>query len=235
VIDDDVTVDRHWLLELMAGFRVAPQVACVTGAILPRELDTEPQILIERYGGFHKGFDEVDHGLEAQARGNPLHPFNAGTFGSGGNVAYRRSALETTGAYDPLLGNGTPTRSGEDFELFLRIVRRGHRLIYRPSAVVRHLHRRDRAALDEVIAGYGVGLGALFTRTVVREPHSALEIAQRLPQALRYLLSSSSPKNAHMADGYPVALRLAEVKGLLAGPPAYARSAFTARWSRGGR
>ncbi len=37
--DDDVTVDRLWLLELARGFELAEHVGCVTGMIIPAELE----------------------------------------------------------------------------------------------------------------------------------------------------------------------------------------------------
>lgn len=33
--DDDVVVDAHWLTYLAKGFRLSPQVACVTGLVFP--------------------------------------------------------------------------------------------------------------------------------------------------------------------------------------------------------
>ncbi|HKN49443.1 MAG TPA: glycosyltransferase family 2 protein, partial [Actinomycetota bacterium] len=46
-VDDDVVVDRLWLRSLVLGFQAAPGVACVTGMILPAELDTQSQVWIE--------------------------------------------------------------------------------------------------------------------------------------------------------------------------------------------
>src|SRR5512133_834482 len=38
-VDDDVIVDRGWLREIVNGFRAGEHVACVTGLILPAELE----------------------------------------------------------------------------------------------------------------------------------------------------------------------------------------------------
>lgn len=230
--DDDVLADRDWLAELATAFADDPLTDCVTGAILPLELETPAQQLVERFGGFHKGFAPQRWSLREPPAGEPLFPFTAGRFGSGGNVAFRTAALRALGGYDELLGNGTPSQAGEDFELLLRTVRAGHRLAYQPTAEVRHLHRRSDDALDAVIASYGTAITAVLTRTVVHDPRAALEIARRLPAAAVYLLSSSSAKNAGHAGDYPLRLRLLELKGLLLGPFAYLRSRLAARRRR---
>jgi glycosyltransferase involved in cell wall biosynthesis len=221
-VDDDAVVDRRWLAELAAGF--APGVACVTGLVLAAELDTWAQQLFEEYGGFGKGFEPALYDLGAHRPDHPVFPFNPGLLGSGNNVAFRRHALLELGGYDPHLGNGTPTRSAEDWELFLRLLRRGRTAAYRPGAIVHHTHRRELGELRAQLHDYGVGLAAALTRTVLHEPAAALEIARRLPAGARFLLSARSSKNRAQGDGYPRELRRAELAGIARGPAAYLRS-----------
>src|SRR5260370_22277664 len=45
--DDDVIIDRYWLVELVRAFGRAGEVACVTGLVLPVELETSPQLWFE--------------------------------------------------------------------------------------------------------------------------------------------------------------------------------------------
>jgi GT2 family glycosyltransferase len=224
MVDDDIVVDRHWLAELMIPLRANASVACATGAILPLELETEAQVLMERFGGFHKGFDFRHWSLETPPPGEPLFPYTAGRFGSGNNVGYRRSSIRDLGGYDPVLGNGTPAHAGEDFELFLRIVRSGYGLTYQPTAVAWHLHRREHIGLGKVVTDYGMGITAVLTRTVMNDPRAVLEIARRVAPGLVYLLSAQSPKNAGHGDHYPARLRVRELAGILRGPFAYLKS-----------
>ena len=53
-IDDDVTVDRHWLEGLRRAIAQHPDAAAFTGLVLSSGLATEAQILFERGGGFEK-------------------------------------------------------------------------------------------------------------------------------------------------------------------------------------
>lgn len=224
-VDDDEVVDRHWLAELVAGFRAAPGVGCVTGLVVPAEVETWAQQLFEEYGGFGKGFAPRVVDLGPHRPSDPLFPFDAaGHVGSGNNVAFRRDVLLAVGGYDEQLGNGTPTRAAEDWELFVRVLRRGHGIAYRPSAIAHHVHRRSYDELRQQVHDYGVGIGAAIARTLVREPRALAEVALRVPAAARHVLSADSSKNRNWSESYPADLRRAELAGYARGPAAYARS-----------
>ena len=228
-VDDDAVADRRWLAELAAGFGAAERVSCVTGLVAPAELDTWPQQLFAEYGGFGSGFGGAVLDTGDHRPPDPLFPFNPGILGSGNNVGFRRAALLELGGYDECLGNGTPARAGEDWELFLRLFRAGHTAVYHPRAIVHHRDRREYDELRAQIHDYGVGMAAAITRTVVRDPAAALELARRVPRVARYVLSPSSPKNRNRSGAYPADLRRAELTGLARGPFAYARSRIAAR------
>jgi hypothetical protein len=55
--DDDVKVDPRWLLELVRAFGWADDVACVTGLILPAELETPSQLWLDEHVRLNKGFE----------------------------------------------------------------------------------------------------------------------------------------------------------------------------------
>ena len=223
-VDDDAVVDRHWLAELALGFRTEPAAACVTGLVLPLELDTLAQALFEEYGGFGAGFEGAVFDTGVHRPPDPLFPFNPGIVGSGNNIAFDRQALVELGGYDERLGNGTPVRSGEDWELLLRLLRAGRTAVYRPSALVHHRDRRGYDELRAQLRDYGVGMSGAVARTVVHDPRAALELARRLPRAARYLLGAQSPKNEHRTARFPADLRRAELAGLALGPLASLRS-----------
>jgi len=224
-VDDDVIVDRHWLTGIAEGFAAAPDVGCVTGLILPAELDTSPQLLLERHGGFDKGYDLTVFGIAAHRPDDPLFPFTAGRFGSGANMAFDTSALRRIGGFDPAIGVGTFARGGDDLAAFFRVVL-GHQVVYQPDAIVWHRHHREMTALRNQAFGYGVGLGAYLTSVMVHEPRMWPVLLRRLAGGLAYAFSSSSPRNQGRYNGWPSALVRLEKRGLAYGPVAYAVS----RW-----
>ncbi|HEX5505872.1 MAG TPA: glycosyltransferase [Thermomicrobiales bacterium] len=219
--DDDVVVDRHWLAGLAVGFASAEDVACVTGLVLPLELETPAQVWFEEFGGFGKGCARRVFDLGAHRPADPLYPYAAGRFGSGNNMAFRAAALRALGGFDPALGAGALV-GGEDLDIFYRLIAGGQRLVYEPAALVHHAHRREYAALRRQLADGGVA--GFLTKAVLADPRRALDLARRLPRGLAYALGPRSAKNARKRPGYPRDLALAEWRGMLRGPVAYLRS-----------
>ncbi len=223
-LDDDVAVDPGWLGGLLRGFGRDDRVQCVTGLIMPVFLDFPAQVRLQQFGGFDKGARARLFDLGEHAAAHPLYPYLPGVYGSGANLAIRREALVALGGFDERLGPGTATRGGEDIDLLMRTVLTGHLLAYEPQALVLHHHRATEADLRAVVFGYGLGLGAVLWKQAAG-PESRRELARRAPEGLRYLLGSSSPKNARIrGEAYPTSLRLAEVAGILAAPFCYTRT-----------
>ena len=223
VTDDDVVVDGQWVSAIAEAFRQVPGTACVTGLILPFELETPEQDLLEQYGGFSRGFRRRVYSLDDPGE-DPLFPYTAGRLGSGANMAFDTAVLRSMGGFDPALGAGTPARGGDDLAAFVTVLLAGHRLTYEPSAVLRHRHRRDYAGLRAMAKGYGVGLGAYLTSIVVARPGLLLDMASRAPRAVSYLLAADSPKNRGKGVDYPRELTRVERLGMLRGPAAYLAS-----------
>jgi GT2 family glycosyltransferase len=227
--DDDVVVDRYWLCELLRGFEAAPNVGCVTGLIFPAELETWPQLLIEQFGGFNKGFRRQLYDMKTHRPDDRLFPFTPGRFGSGANMAFRTAALARIGGFDPAIGTGTPALGGDDLAAFFRVITEGFTLVYEPAAIVRHTHYRDYAALHRQIYGYGVGLTAFLTKALLDQPHLALDLMRKLPRGLSYALNSRSGKNLKKGEDYPEELTALERQGMGYGPVAYVKSRLAAR------
>src|SRR5262249_43140604 len=60
--------------------------------------------------------------------------------GHGSSMAYRAEVFRKIGRFDERLGGGAPLLSCDDTEMFYRILKSGHLLVYEPAAVVRHKH-----------------------------------------------------------------------------------------------
>jgi glycosyltransferase involved in cell wall biosynthesis len=229
--DDDVIADRHWLAAVATAFQAAPSVACVTGQVLPAELETEAQVRFEQFGGFSKGrgfqrlvFDLTDHRMS-----DPLYPYITSKCGAGLNMAFQASILRSLGGFDPALGIGTPTFGGEDIEAFFRVIAAGHTLISEPAALLFHYHRRDWAGLERQLYGYGAAFTAYLTRCLLDNPVRLLDLLARLPYTLHYLLNPSSSRNERKPAEYPAELTRRELAGMLLGPVAYLRSRWRTR------
>ena len=229
ITDDDVVVDPQWLSAMVEAFRAYPGTACVTGLILPIELETPAQALLEQYGGFTRGFERRAYSLGPDRPDDPLFPYTAGRLGSGANMAFVTDALRALGGFDPALGAGTPARGGDDLAAFVRVILAGHRLVYQPDAVVWHRHRRDFAGLRAMAEGYGVGLGAYLASTVASRPASLVDALREARRVPAYLLRADSPKNRGKGREYPRELERIERLGMLRGPAAYVRSRLASR------
>lgn len=222
--DDDVVVDRNWLSSIVVNFQRDPRVGCVTGMILPYELETLPQLWIEQFGGFGKGCRRICFDMDENRLDDILYPYSAGKFGSGANMAFCTSVLQSIGGFDPSLGAGTIAKGGDDLAVFFDVLVNGHRLVYEPAAILYHKHRRDYSGLANQAFGYGVGLSAYLMRTVLTYPKRLIDIAFRVPAGLKHILSPKSSKNQKKSGTYPRELTNLEIKGFIRGPFAYIQS-----------
>ena len=175
--DDDVVLDKHWVAAMAAPMEEDATVGCVTGLILPAELETRAQVWTERHGGFGKGLHRRTYDLQANRPKSTLFPFTAGQFGSGANMAFRAGALRRVGEFDAALGAGTPARGGDDLSAFFSILSGGYRLVYQPQGIVWHHHRRGEEGMRRQAYCYGMGLGAFLTKIVVDEPRRVFRLA----------------------------------------------------------
>lgn len=226
-IDDDAVADPGWLRALVRSFG-DPQVLCVTGLTMPLELETESQEWFERYSRFGRGFIRRVYDMRN------LNPLIAGRAGAGANMAFRRSIIDLLGPFDEALDAGTPTRTGGDTEMFYRVLKKGYRIVYTPTALNRHRHRRTWPELRQALHGHGVGVYAFWTRCLlVEREFGVLHIAwdwfwhtQRpaLLRSYRKRRQDGQRSRAWEAKETPFDLLWAEWRGCLAGPRAYVLS-----------
>jgi len=149
--DDDAMVHPDWVARIRQGFE-DPDVMAVTGLTLPAELETEAQYLFETHWGFGRGYVQRVFGTayfeRSRSRGAP-----AWEIGAGANMAFRRSVFNEVGLFDERLDVGAAGCSG-DSEMWYRILARGWKCLYQPTAVVYHYHRRDMGDLHHQIYSY---------------------------------------------------------------------------------
>ncbi|MCD6306250.1 MAG: glycosyltransferase [Deltaproteobacteria bacterium] len=227
--DDDVVVEPGWIDAIVHVFVEDRQIMAVTGLVTPYELETEAQILFERYGGFGKGQKRKSYPAQRAANRSKWSHLAAGDMGTGANMAFRRSLFDHIGGFDPALDTGTATTGGGDLEIFFRTVEKGYRLVYEPAAKVRHIHRRDYRQLKSQIRSWGIAFTAYLTRSIMAFPASGPRITVF---AFRWLIGRHLMRFLRHTNGperLPPDLMLTEMAGSLAGPLAYFKARRDAR------
>jgi GT2 family glycosyltransferase len=81
--------------------------------------------------------------------------------GHGSSMAFRREVFAELGNFDERLGGGAPLKSCDDTEMFYRILKAGHLIVYEPQAVVRHKHGLEQEDVFQTRYVYSYG-GAAF-------------------------------------------------------------------------
>jgi hypothetical protein len=165
-VDDDEAVDTDWAKALLAAFAAHPEAAGVLGAVAPLDDAGRPYCV-------------VDGERERVFRRRSTPPWVVGT---GGNMAFRRAVLDDVGGFDVGLGAGAPGRAGEESELFVRLLRGGHTLVWTPHAGVLHPTKTSAEHLASRFP-YGYGAGAAARRR--RDAGMATRYAAALVQSYR--------------------------------------------------
>jgi glycosyltransferase involved in cell wall biosynthesis len=228
-IDDDEVADPHWLAEVARALHEHPGADVVSGVIVPAELETRAQLWFEQFGGHSKGrgfkpdvFSPATAHLQS-----PLYPLPP--FGTGANMTFRPGVIERIGMFDTALGAGTPAMGSEDTLAFTQVLMSGGTIVYQPSAVTHHYHRRDLAGLEKQMVGYGTGLVAAYFSLVMARPGVIWALLRLAPGALRDLTGKDSLRVSTLRDDFPRELLKANRRGMLAGPRAYLKGRKAAK------
>jgi GT2 family glycosyltransferase len=228
--DDDAAVDTGWLRALGTRFALDDDVDAIGGLVRPLELDTRSQLWFEEfYGGFTRSYEYQKMSYELAGADDILFPYDVGRFGAGNNMALRRSAFDRVGGFDDRLGVGTPTKGGEDSEMYLRILSSGGTVAYEPAALVRHSHRRTQRDFMTQVFSYGTGLTAMLCAIVVDDPRHLWAMMRRVPAALHLLTRPATERSTSLAPSYPRRTMLYQCAGMAYGPLALLRSVMRNR------
>jgi glycosyltransferase involved in cell wall biosynthesis len=137
-IDDDAIAEPAWAIEMLAAFEQRGlDAAC--GMVLPRWSVAPPQWLGPRLWVKLAVHDR------AAVESAPAQEVEALDNYFSANAGFRRSAFERFGRFREDLGvvGGNPI-SGEDTELFARIIEGGGKIGFAPRAIVHHLIGPER-------------------------------------------------------------------------------------------
>jgi GT2 family glycosyltransferase len=213
-MDDDVSADGGWLNGFLDAAVAYDDAGCITGLVLPLELETDAQILFEKDGGFRKGFLRAVH--RPFSEGNPIYPCFPGLFGTGANMGVRRDIVRELGGFDDALDTGAPLPGGGDLDMFYRIIRAGHALVYEPSALVFHRHRRSMKELRRQYWSWGLGFMSFAAKSYRSDPparcHFRRVVQGEFKRAFFQLI-----KSLHRQHGLSPTFPLAQLWGSMAG------------------
>jgi cellulose synthase/poly-beta-1,6-N-acetylglucosamine synthase-like glycosyltransferase len=171
-LDDDAVPAPGWLAGLCEEFQ-DPRVMAVTGRILPLDSPVSDQ--------------NNDLGSERQIVDHETPQWferaNFGGAGDGGNMAFRRTAIESWGGFDLRLGRGAPIAGSEEHLALFELIDLGFRVIYTPDAIVYHPVRTDSDSsrcLRELTATAGY-----ITLLIAEYPRYRRRIVSFILEALR--------------------------------------------------
>lgn len=149
--DDDTLPEKYWLYRVSETFR-NPAIAAMTGLVIAASLNTEAEVIFEKFWPFNRGYLEKffdDRFFSASLQNGPP----VWEIGAGANMAFRKSIFEETGYFDERLDVGAAGCSG-DSELWYRILACGFTIRYNPLAVVYHSHRDSIPGLRKQLYAY---------------------------------------------------------------------------------
>ncbi len=176
-IDDDVIVEPDWAQQLLAAMR-ARKLDAACGIVLARWQSTPPRWLGEEvYGKL------AVHPQSAAPPAEKLSQYFSA------NVGLTRQCFERFGRFREDLGVvGNNPMSGEDTELFGRIIAGGGKMGIAPRAVVHHLigpERMTRAYFRRKSFAFGVGIAFAGGRSYNRADKLVKNVVRMAAAAVR--------------------------------------------------
>jgi glycosyltransferase involved in cell wall biosynthesis len=216
-IDDDALAAPGWLRGVARGFR-DPDAMMVTGLIMPAELETEAQRLFEWYGGMSKGLGRRKF---PGAEMSDAAKLAAHQYGVGANLSFRRETFERVGLFDTALDVGTPSFGAGDVDMIHRVLAAGMTIVYEPSAMMRHRHRRDVPGLRRQIYSNGRAYGVYLLKALRDRTVPRAATVRYAAQWFGGWVCARVVRNVLGLEHFPLRLLWAEFRGALDAPWAY--------------
>lgn len=152
---DHSAVDPRWVSTFVTRFAESPEAMVATGLVIPMALDNDFQCQFEDYGSFALGCERK---WFHTGQGKPLpkellaHPEQLGT---DLNMAFRRTVFEQVGYFDPALTTNPLLDGAGALDLFCRVLKSGHVIVYEPAAITRHQVVKDGETLKAYYSRVG--------------------------------------------------------------------------------
>lgn len=209
--DDDTQPDAYWVYRVCETFR-NPTIAAMTGLVIAASLNTEAEIIFEKFWPFNRGYlrriFDADFFRGSLNIGPPVWKI-----GAGANMAFRKAIFQEVGYFDERLDVGAAGCSG-DSELWYRTLACGFAIEYNPMAIVYHSHRDSIPGLRSQLFSYMRGFTVAILIQYQRFGHrgNLTHLFKVLPAYYLSLLKKGFP-------GYHFQYKtlFAELSGILSG------------------
>jgi GT2 family glycosyltransferase len=199
LIDDDMFVEREWLVRLLRGLDDGGSHVVATGRVLP----APPEVA----GGAVPAAALVTSEVPAVYRGRQPRDVVPGA-----NVALYRDVALAIGGYDERFGAGARFGAADDNDMGLRLLDAGCEVRFIPAAVVYHRAWRSSRQRVQLRWTYGRGKGAFYAKHVTRsDPYIRRRLESEV--AMRVLRSISSLR----ASPATSAAQLVSLAGIIVG------------------
>lgn len=202
-VDDDVVVETNWLQNLVAPLK-DPKWSGVGGRTVPMQLGEIPDWVslsgpYSQAGVLAAAFDAGNNECELR-----IAPYGA-------NMAYRKRVFEDYGGFRKDLGPSPDPdipRHTEDIEFGQRVLAGGERIVYQPTAVVRHPISPDRLKRSYLLKWW-FDYGRATSRVVGRKPNvlgiprhlisiPKMAVTMLVPTAVRWMVTLDKQKKVFL-------------------------------------
>jgi glycosyltransferase involved in cell wall biosynthesis len=225
-VDDDGTLDPLWLTALAANYQ-EPRIGCVSGLVLPLELQSAAQEQFERHSPL-----QIARRVYKPGTASVMLALTASRLVGGTNISFRRSTLAAIGGFDVALDAGSIGRGGGIADITARVLRHGGEVVYDPRAICYHTPPKTFEQLRRRVFDHGFGRAAC----AMKYAHD-LEVANLSIRALKQWfwkagalrLAANLRLAAAGREHCPIQLIFAEMIGAAMGLRAYRRSARKVR------
>jgi glycosyltransferase involved in cell wall biosynthesis len=209
--DDDTQPDAYWVYRIAETFR-NPAIAAMTGLVIAASLETEAEVIFEKFWPFNRGYLRKVFDREFLHASFERAPA-VWEIGAGANMAFRRGIFDAVGYFDERLDVGKAGCSG-DSELWYRILAHGFAIEYNPLAVVGHKHRDSIQGLRRQLYAYmrGFTVAILIQYQRFGHPGNLKHLLTILPPYYLSLLKRGFPRYH-----FQYKTIFAELRGIMSG------------------
>jgi glycosyltransferase involved in cell wall biosynthesis len=213
-VDDDISASPEWLHELLKGFE-DPAVGCVTGRVIPEGPCLFSAERAQRYYASERALSYWD--LDPSDPDCYQKAFE-GPAGFGCNMAFRRAFLENCTLFPEDLGAGSVIGGGDEFYMFVQVLKHAFRLRHTPSAIVTHFFERSEDSRRLRTRQLYAGAVAFALKLLVEEKQLRFSIMKWLMRAMLKRVSRVLRNKGALSDPSELLSPREKIQAYLRGP-----------------